>query len=95
MLLLGYPGNVPFNDPGYATTPKMPSNPNYNYNQPSYPNMPSVIPNTPSLGVLNQPVVQDMALQYGQQVIRVFNEFWTVSCVNLNIFYSWLVLEKV
>lgn len=43
--------------------------PNFGYNQTPYPNIaPTGISSTPNLGVLNQPVVQDMALQYGQQV---------------------------
>lgn len=54
-------------DSTFTSTPKMQGNSNFNYNQSPYSNMvPSGI--AQNLAVLNQPVVQDMALQYGQQV---------------------------
>lgn len=42
---------------------------NLGYNQTPHPNIaPTGVTATPNFAVLNQPVVQDMALQYGQQV---------------------------
>ncbi|CAH1117309.1 unnamed protein product [Phaedon cochleariae] len=52
----------------FTSTPNVPQPQSFNYNQAPYPQVNPMAPATPNLGVLTQPLVQDMALQYGQQL---------------------------
>lgn len=67
----GFPNNAPYEtQPNFPTSPKTPQVQSFtNYNtQPQYPNTnPMGVP-APNLSVLGQPMVQDMAMQYGQQL---------------------------
>lgn len=67
----GFPSTSPYEaQQNFPTGPKAPQPQgfvNYN-NQPQYPNPNTMGTPTPNLGVLGQPMVQDMAMQYGQQL---------------------------
>ncbi|KAJ8947296.1 hypothetical protein NQ318_014194 [Aromia moschata] len=66
----GYVNNAPYEAQGVSSTPAGPQRQNFdNYSsQPPYPNINPMGPSAPNLGVLGQPMVQDMAMQYGQQL---------------------------
>lgn len=69
-LILGFPNSSPYDaQQNFPAGPKAPQAQGFvNYsNQPQYPN-PNPMGMPPSLSVLGQPMVQDMAMQYGQQV---------------------------
>lgn len=64
----GYPNQPPYDSQSFTNIGSRPSGPGPNYNaadQQSFQNSFSMAPN---LTVLGQPVVQDMAMQYGQQL---------------------------
>ncbi|KAJ8936280.1 hypothetical protein NQ314_012428 [Rhamnusium bicolor] len=65
-----YISNPPYEGQGFASTPKVPQVQGFsNYNaQPPYQNVNPLEQSVPNLGVLGQPMVQDMAMQYGQQL---------------------------
>ncbi|KAG5889049.1 hypothetical protein JTB14_000959 [Gonioctena quinquepunctata] len=63
--------NVPFDNRTYTSTPTMAQSQPNNFNQAPAPFSNNANPigiAATNLGVLNQPVVQDMAMQYGQQL---------------------------
>lgn len=88
VLFVGNGAGASFESRTFTSTPKVQPGPNFGHSQSPYPNIaPNVIPPNPNLGVLNQPLVQDMALQYGQQVKYILKMQLTLSnmlkCVNV------------
>lgn len=68
LILLDYGNQQPYINQEYATTPQAP---NYSYNNvQNYPAGTPILQPTQMGGVFGQPIVQDMAFQYGQQVKR-------------------------
>ncbi|KAJ8966445.1 hypothetical protein NQ317_012686, partial [Molorchus minor] len=66
----GVPNNAPYKSQGFSASPKASQEQTFNnYGaQPPYPNVNITASPTPNLGVLGQPMVQNMAMQYGQQL---------------------------
>lgn len=70
--VVGKDSNTPFDPRTFSSTPKMGPSSNYGYSQAPFPNMaPTTSFPTPNLGILNQPIVQDISVQYGQQVCTI------------------------
>lgn len=93
---LGNGNNAGFDSRPFTSTPKMPQAQHFGYTQTPYPNMtPSGIPQTPNLSVLTQPVVQDMALQYGEQVcLQLITNYEETDCILANTKRNYLTLFR-
>ncbi|KAJ8925703.1 hypothetical protein NQ315_009550 [Exocentrus adspersus] len=69
--ILAFPGSAPYDaQTNFPSAPKAPQPqgfPGYNA-QPQYPNINPMGLSSPNLSMLGQPIVQDMAMQYGQQL---------------------------
>lgn len=83
---MGAPAQPPTSQPFNPYSPPFPNAPDFQPQQPMYgefpnppyapnntfPNQSSVPMQQPQYNMLAQPIVQDMAFQYGQQVFRIF-----------------------
>lgn len=64
----GYKNQSPYESKTFTNIPTAPTGPGPNYNAPNQQPFQNSFPMSPDLTVLGQPVVQDMAMQYGQQL---------------------------
>lgn len=68
MFNIGYGNQTPFDGQSFTNVPTGIPVQGGNYNTSGQQQYQNAFPMTPNLGVLGQPVVQDMAMQYGQHV---------------------------